>query len=275
MYPHTGGPGKSFTDFYSNFQAMKKVGYLFLLLQNKDDVSPRGRQISVRCDKPYGIGKFWRPYYLNLPFWLDAPQSHRPIVEHQGTVAEWQNRRFCHAEIRIILGCCFGSRNSLLNSLMPHGLPYLLGRFPPDIVEFRAAHLDAFQNFYLFYGGSVERKNALHPYPIDNSSHGKRAAGFSAMLSRKHQTFKRLQAAFFFDFVFFDDSFRDFLPDAHIVSGFKSQFFPFISVYRRDGDGHRTALYHGRRRKVKCRNIEFRISNIEQHKIEKGETELQ
>src|SRR3990167_7172880 len=83
MYPHTGGPAKSFTDFYSNFQAMKKVGYLFLILRNKDDVSPRGRQISVRCDKPYGIGKFWRPYYLNLPFWLDAPQSHRPIVEHQ------------------------------------------------------------------------------------------------------------------------------------------------------------------------------------------------
>jgi len=29
--------------------------------------------------------------------------EHQMIASSQGTVAEWQNRRFCHAEIRVIL----------------------------------------------------------------------------------------------------------------------------------------------------------------------------
>src|SRR3989344_406781 len=131
--------------------------------------------------------------------------------------------------LTILLGlhCLFNFRPNLFrHPLISHLTTAFLGRFLANMVELSAANFGAFDHFNLIYHGRIEGKNLFYTYPRRYVAYGESGARFPAVLARKHQTFKSLQASF--------TLLDNLLPDTHGISRPKIKFLPFINIYRAD-----------------------------------------
>ncbi len=123
---------------------------------------------------------------------------------------------------------------------MPHRAADFFGRLLPNVIELRTTNLRALQYFNLVNRRRVERKDALHPYPVNDAAHRECRARLAPVLPRKYESLKRLQSCLLFYLVFLLHAFNDFLPDAYSIPGFQAKVFALRYIDRGNSDWHST-----------------------------------